>query len=199
MSDPAKPSKPIPELQGSEEARMRHALGLHDDGAYRRPAQRREHEARGRRFVKDGEVPVVVLNGPREAPPPAAAAPANRMAEVEEALKAERLAHERAQAGVERLETKLAHAEMAHAEALAAERQAREAAEVALSEAAIARQALENRVAELEAIFADAGTRRRKPASAGARSKRLADQPPAEPEPVKWWLPSYRARRQRNK
>lgn len=215
MSDPAKPSKPVADVPVSEETRMRHALGLRDDGAYRRPAQRREHDARGRRFVKDGEVPVVVLNGSREAPAPAPT-PANRVAEAEEALRAERLAHERAeqslreaQAGVERLETKLVHAEMAHGEALATERQAREAAETALSAAVAARQALEARAAELEARLVEVEARPapgRKRASAADASGRAVAKPKGEPagevteqEPVKWWLPSYRVKRAKRK
>lgn len=222
MSESAKPPKPNLELQsseeaslrqGSEEARMRHALGLHEDGTAYRPAppQRREHDGRGRRFVRDGEVPVVLLNGHTREPAAAPALPPGRMAEMEAALKAERLARERAehalreaQAGVERLETKLVHAEMAHAEAVGAERRAREAAEQALSEAEEARQAMATRVAGLERLLAEATarparSRRTNPSPEAAHAKPLprhaASKPAdAEQEPVKWWLPSYRTK-----
>ncbi len=218
MSDPAKSSKQAADSQVNEETRMRHALGLADDDAHRRPMHRREHETRGRRFVKDGEVPVVVLNGAREAAAPAPAA-LNRVAELEQALRAERAAHERAeqalreaQAGVERLETKLVHAEMAHAEGLAAERRAREAAELALGEATAARQALEARIAELQARLADADVRSargakpsggaaasRQPGSRAQPRRRPEHAADGEPEPVKWWLPSYRAKQRKKK
>ncbi len=202
MSDPAKPSKPDTDAPSSEEARMRHALGLREDGTYNRPPQRRDHEGRGRRFVKEGEVPVVMLNGARDAAA-SAPLPSNRVVAAEGALRTERVAHERAehalreaQAGIERLETKLAHAEMAHAEALAAERRAREAAEQTLAEALAEREALETRLAGLEQRLhaAEAEPRRgRTPGTSPTRrvARQTAEQ---EPEPVKWWLPSYRAK-----
>jgi hypothetical protein len=192
---------------------MRQALGLGGQVAVNRPPvpQRREHEGRGRRFVRDGEVPVVMLNGNTREPSAALSPPPGRMAEADAALKAERLAHERAehalreaQASVERLETKLVHAEMAHGEALAAERRAREAAEEALGDVAATRQMLEARVAELERLLAEAAAkpargRPTKPpadaAPANAKSRRNASNPAdAGQEPVKWWLPTYRAK-----
>ncbi len=199
---------------------MRRALGLRDDarpggegftanrsGEQRqgeRPVQRREPDRRTRRFVKDGEVPVVVLSGSREHGPDAPA-PVNRLAAAESALDAERAARERAErslhealAAVQHLQTQIAHANLAHREALAAEQRAREAAEQArataeqaCAEATTAREAL---ATELEAIKAAPP-----PEPAPARRARRA-QPKAEAEaadeaqPVKWWLPSYKAK-----
>jgi DNA repair exonuclease SbcCD ATPase subunit len=213
MSDPAKPAKPTSDLPLSEEARMRHALGLREEGAVPRSPvpQRRDHEGRGRRFVKDGEVPVVVLNGSARESPAGAAPPTSRIVALEAALKAERQAHERAehalreaQAGIGRLETKLAHAEMAHAEALAAERRARETAEETLGDSQAARAALEAKLAELESRLAQAQARpararRAEAASAAAHApgeprRQAPKAAEKEPEPVKWWLPSYRAK-----
>lgn len=181
---------------------MRQALGLRDDAGVARAPQRREPEARGRRFVKDGEVPVVMLSGSRDAaasgPPPV-----NRAAAAEAALRAERAAHEHAEqslrealAHVQRLQTQLAHAEMAHREALAAERHGREQAERALAEATAGREALETRQAETAAAStaaqpSDATTRRAKAAKPRRQS---ADPAKREPQPVKWWLPSYKAK-----
>ena len=202
MSDPLNSTKPIPGPLSNEEARMRQALGLRGDGSAVRPVQRREPDGRGRRFVKDGEVPVVVLSGPKD---PAAAAPAagNRLAAVEAELRSERAAREKAeqslreaQASVERLETKLAHAELAHAEALGAERQAREQAERALGEA---REAIAAREAEL-ASARERGRARTAASSekprgkTAAKPRKSAETAKREPQPVKWWLPSFRAK-----
>ena len=115
-----------------------------------------------RRFVRDGEVPVVigrVAKGGGSASAAAAAAPTNRLAISEAALDNERLARQRAeralgeaQAAVRDLQTKLGHLVLARdeavetasqlreenqrlAEALAAEQQARADAEHALERA----------------------------------------------------------------
>jgi DNA repair exonuclease SbcCD ATPase subunit len=195
---------------------MRQALGLGEGAASQRAPQRREPDARGRRFVKDGEVPVVMLSGSREAVGPGPA-PINRVAAAEAALRAERAAHEHAEhslrdalAHVQRLETQLAHAEMAHREALAAERQGREQAEHALAEATAARQTLEQRIEGLEQRIAEteaaaapvqapaadvASTAKRGRGKAAAKPRReSAGTPKREPQPVKWWLPSYKAK-----
>ena len=182
---------------------MRQALGLGEGAIAQRAPQRREPEARGRRFVKDGEVPVVVLSGSRDAAS-AGPAPTNRVVAAEAALRAEHAAREHAEqslrealAHVQRLQTQLAHAEMAHREALAAEQHRRELAEQALAEATTAREALATRLAETavapaRAQPADAATGRTK-AMAKLRRK-SADAPKREPQPVKWWLPSYKAK-----
>ena len=205
MADPSNPSKPFPGAPITDEARMRQALGLSDDGAVPRLPQRREPEVRGRRFVRDGEVPVVVLNAAKDASAVGPATPHSRVAAAEAALRAERLAHQQteqalkdAQAAVGRLETKLAHAELAHSEALAAERASRESAERARDEAAAARVALEARIAELTPV--ERPRRGRKPGAVPAKRpaakprRKAADAKQREPQPVKWWLPSYRAK-----
>ncbi len=190
---------------------MRRALGLRDDprpgdpsvahraGEQRpveRTMQRREPDRRARRFVKDGEVPVVVLSGSREHGPDAAV-PVNRLAAAESALDAERAARERAErslqealAAVQQLRPQIAPARLAHGEALATERLAREAAEQARAEAEAAREALATELDTLKAA---------PPLPAPALSTRRPRQPKPEREvreqqPVKWWLPSYKAK-----
>jgi len=213
----------------NEEARMRQALGLRNgpSGGGGGVPQRREGEQRGRRFVKDGEVPVVVVNsGSRDAGADGAA-PVNRIAAAETAARADRAAREHAeralseaQAALQHLRTHVAHSEMAHREALAAANDARDQAQLALREAIEARTAAEARVAELEAaprlrrprpeiVVAAA-----RPASEHQDELLLSDEPvpprrrgrkpairvaeaPEEQEPVQWWLPSFRAGRKR--
>jgi hypothetical protein len=202
----------------NEEARMRQALGLRNGPSSGGPVQqRREGEQRGRRFVKDGEVPVVVVNsGSRESGD--SAGPVNRAAAAEATLRAERGAREHAeraladaQTTVQHLRTQIAHSDMAHREALSAERAARETAEQALREAIEARAAAEARIAELSA---EPRIRRPRPdivvaaerpdaegmaprARAGRPRKVVAATSDDEPEPVQWWLPSFRAGRKR--
>ncbi len=184
------------------EARMRRALGLGDEPTTperpSRPAT--QPERRPRRFVRDGEVPVVkVKRSADESEPHVAAERRARAAEA--ALEAERSAREAAERrlketreALQSLQTKQAHAELTHGETLAAERQAREAAERALEEAVAARDAAQG---ELEAL---------RERHTGAKPKPRRGRPPAsprpatpddEPEPVKWWLPSYRSRKHR--
>jgi hypothetical protein len=188
---------------------MRQALGLRNGSPGHLQPQRREQDQRGRRFVKDGEVPVVLVNSSREhggdAPPPV-----NRIAQAENALRAERGAREHAeralieaQTAIQHLRTKLAHAEMAHSEALAAERAAREAAETSLREAIAAREAAEARANELAAappraararFSAEAASGEFVVRSRAPRKPREPAAPEQEPEPVQWWLPSFRAK-----
>ena len=191
---------------------MRQALGLRGDQSNERPLQRREQDRRTRRFVKDGEVPVVVLSPSREHGPDGPA-PVNRIAAAEAALRSERAARERAertlretQATLQHVQTKLAHADLAHSEALAAERRGREQAETALAEAIVAREALEAHLAEIAA--ATPPSEPELPAEAATPSQpALVKSPPVkrprraaaspterEPQPVKWWLPSYKSK-----
>ena len=211
-----------PNNLANEEARMRQALGLRNGPSSGGPVQqRREGEQRGRRFVKDGEVPVVVVNsGSRDIGD--GAGPVNRAAAAEATIRAERGAREHAERSlaeanlmVQHLRTQIAHSDMAHREALAAERAAREAAEQALREALEARAAAEARIAELSAVER---IRRPRPeivvaaelpdaegmaprARVGRPRKVIAATTAAtsedEPEPVQWWLPSFRAGRKR--
>lgn len=203
MSDPADSPKPLPLALSSEEARMRQALGLHADKPVLRPAPRREPDGRSRRFVKDGEVPVVVLGAPKDAAAaPASSAASNRLASLEGELRSERAKREKleqslreAHATIERLETKLAHSELAHGEALAGERLAREQAERALAEAREALQAREAATSAPERAGMRAHESAEKPRErAVAKKRQQTAAAKREPQPVKWWLPSFRAK-----
>ena len=174
------------------ENRMRRALGL--QGQTRQPPQQRADQVRPRhRFVQDGGVPVVVLNSRSDNDPTALFKA--RVSELEAALEAERTAHSatrrvlhEAQAGVQAQQTRLAHSELAHSEALAAERSARQAAE----------EALQARLAESEQPASLTVAAPPLPAVAKAKpAARKASRAPRvsnakEPQPVKWWLPSFR-------
>ena len=176
------------------ENRMRRALGL--QGSSRQPPQQRADQVRPRhRFVQDGGVPVVVLNSRSDNDPTAVFRA--RVAELEAALETERSAHgatrrslQEAQAAVQAQQTRLAHAELAHSEALAAERSARHAAEESLQ----ARLAVsEQPAASLAASPSLAASGKLKPAA--RKAPRTPRVPKAkEPQPVKWWLPSFRER-----
>jgi hypothetical protein len=199
------PFGPAPNAAPDEEDRMRQALGLRSDQSNERPTPRREPLRGPHRFAKDGEVPVVVLNPSREHDPDGPA-PVNRIAAAEAALRAELPARGQAerslretQATLQQVQTKLAHADLAHAEALAAERRGRERAEVALAEAIVAREALERRLAETAAAQppeAEGPTEPAKPSQPALVKPRrkAANQSEREPQPVKWWLPSYKAK-----
>lgn len=185
-----------------DEDRVRRALGLKSNGATH---QQRPEQARQRhRFVADGAVPVVMLNrtdvetaGMRE-----------RVTQVEAMLENERAAHTATkrtlhdlQAAHHALQTRLQHSEMAHADALKAERDARRAAEEALLEAR--RELLETprrtrRVIEDAAELLDASD----PAAAATSAvpARRGRKPRAnaivkEAKPVRWWTPSFRAKK----
>jgi hypothetical protein len=176
MSDRNKPS-PIPASDTQAvENQMRRALGLQGSG---RPApQQRPDQARARhKFVQDGGVPVVVLNRSEDATAPFKA----RILELEASLEAERAAHaatrrtlHEAQLAAQALQTRLTHAELAHSDFLAAERQAREAAEAAQQQAV-------QRLAATQAKQV-----RHKPTPTPAVER--------EAQPVKWWLPNYKAK-----
>jgi hypothetical protein len=172
------------------EHRMRRALGLELTASSRTPRQSRARNQGRTRFIDDGEVPVVMLTGRHR--PEAPDAVREQMAVLQSALDSERmqrLAAERAlaeaQATVQNLQTKLAHAEMASAEALATERRVRLLAEATLQGQVTASAAQrQNRAADP----AQSAAGRRIP---GRRAKPSTA---AEPEPVKWWLPSYQAK-----
>lgn len=177
----------------STESRMRRALGL--QGPSRQPLQQRADQARPRhRFVQDGGVPVVVLNARGDNDPTAPFKA--RVAELDAALEAERVAHgatrrtlHETSNNVQALQTRLAHAELAHGDALAVEKQARKEAEDSLQAhmtAQVAQPATPSLIAS--------------PATPVAKVKPAARKPPrvpraakvAEPQPVKWWLPNFR-------
>ena len=182
---------------------MRQALGLRSDRSNEQPTPRREPLRGPHRFVRDGEVPVEVLSPSREQGP-GGPAPVNRIAAAEAALRSERVVRERAerslretQATLQQIQTKLAHADLAHGEALAAERRGREQAEAALAEAIGAREALELRLAEMTVAQPEEGptepAQPSQPALVKPRRK-AANAAGREPQPVKWWLPSYKAK-----
>ena len=176
------------------ENRMRRALGL--QGASRQPPQQRADQVRPRhRFVQDGGVPVVVLNSRGDNDPTAVFKA--RIAELEAALEAERVAHgatrrslHEAQAAVQAQQTRLAHAELAHSEALAAERNARQAAEESLqARLVVPEQAASPLVAAPPLPVAA------KPKVAARKVPRVPRASKGkEPQPVKWWLPSFRGK-----
>lgn len=181
---------------------MRRALGLRDDAPTEHPSrQTSPGERRPRRFVRDGEVPVVMLKGHGH-DGDAQGSLQERLKAAEAALQAERAAREASDRRVHELRTQLqsmqtkqAHAGITHAEALAAERQAREAAERALQEAVAGRIDAERALAvpaaaPVVAAEAKPARRRGRPPGAARQVK-----PEREPEPVKWWLPNYRKKR----
>jgi hypothetical protein len=172
-----------------DEDRVRRALGLKTNGATH---QQRPEQARQRhRFVSDGAVPVVMLNradgeggGLKE-----------RLTSLEAALESERAAHaatrralQEANASNQALQTRLGHAGLAHTEALEAERAARRAAEEVL--------------AAVRAELAEAPQKRVEPEAepVAAKPERAVGRPRVakvakEQKPVRWWTPSYRAKR----
>ena len=173
------------------ENRMRRALGL--QGPSRQPPQQRADQVRPRhRFVQDGGVPVVVLNSRSDNDPTAAFKA--RVAELEAALETERTAHgatrrllHEAQAAVQAQQTRLAHAELAHSEALAAERSARQAAEESLQARLAASEPL-----AVPPVPAPAAAAAAKPKPTVRKAPRTPRVSKKEPQPVKWWLPSFR-------
>lgn len=177
----------------STENRMRRALGL--QGPSRQAPQQRADQARPRhRFVQDGGVPVVVLNSRSDNDPTAPFKA--RVSELDASLETERVAHgatrralHEAQASVQALQTRLAHAEFAHGEALAVERRARKEAEDSLQ----AHLALEPVLVAAFAATSPPLATSAKPKSGTRkvpRTPRVSRTP--EPQPVKWWLPGFR-------
>jgi hypothetical protein len=166
-----------------------------------------------RRFVTDGEVPVVVVQGRRDygnrSPLPAAASPVNRLDAALAALTAERESRERiehclaeAQASIRELQTKFGHATLERDELRAAVRQAEtarqscesalQASQAALKAAHAERDALELRL--MDAANVCPPTQRANPSvNKPARSSRFSQKIAAaveleEPEPVQWWI-----------
>jgi len=162
----------------STENRMRRALGL--QGPSRQAPQQRADQARPRhRFVQDGGVPVVVLNSRSDNDPTAPFKA--RVSELDAFLETERVAHgatrralHEAQASVQALQTRLAHAEFAHGEALA---------HLALEPVPVAAFSATSPPLATSAKL-KSGTRK------VPRTPRVSRTP--EPQPVKWWLPGFR-------
>jgi hypothetical protein len=189
----------------SDEDRMRHALGLAEASSATHFSSAPSRPHRPRRFVRDGEIPVVLLNAGRDRSAETSTI-AKQLADAEAVIRNEQAARATAEraladalATIQRLRTQLVHAEMVHAETLAAERKHREDLDQALLEAANTRANLEKQLAQ------HAATRRRNVealpmAAAGSlpapeQHEQKGKRPAAlrKPEPVKWWLPSYKA------
>ena len=185
-----------------EEMRMRAALGLR--GPHRSSSHQLGQSPQRRRFARDGEVPVTVINPARPNAIPAKS-PRMRMMALEEALATEQSAHARtrralddALATIKALETKGAHAELAYADAIRKERSARERAETTVQELQAQLQETEARVRQLEPATASQPSQMKRGAAASGQIRRFKTQSgTAEAEPVKWWLPSYRASKHR--
>lgn len=120
------------------ETRMRRALGLTTNSP---PLQQQhsEHVRHQQRFVRDGEIPTVVLSSDGKSD--ASSQTGSRLADLESALDSERAARasatrslEEARTTIQSLQTRLAHAELAFDEMIAVERRTRAEAERALQE-----------------------------------------------------------------
>ena len=214
LQDGYRPAGEGRELHDAE-VRARRALGLSaTDAPQRRGADtssRQTSMERGgmdrqrRRFVHDGEVPVVVLSGSNNSPTASSGNPTNRLAVAEAALESERAARRQAeralgeaQATVHDLQTKIGHAHLARDEAtdtvqrlkgeiagleelLASERHARGEAEQALHLANRARNSVYRGVPTTEARDGAQPLRMRTPSAGRPRKGEK------EPKPVKWW------------
>ena len=116
----------------------------------------------------------------------------DRLAATDAALEAERAAHagtrralSEALAAHQALQTRFGHTELSHGEALKAERDARRTAEEAL--AAIRAEAESREPSPAPSARAVRMPRATKPARSAA--------PAREEKPVRWWTPSYRAKK----
>ena len=170
-----------------EERRMREALGLARGGS----AVGRPRQDTSRKPACTAELVVAaagskrstdMLNGLRQ-----------RLSAAESALQTERgeraavqRALAEAQATIHQLQTKLAHAEIGAAEALEAERRALADVRGELEVMAASQQ----KPADTQPI----AKKRGRPASVRVAEATLKT---AEPKPVKWWLPDYRAKTKR--
>jgi hypothetical protein len=207
-----------PDLR-QEEAQMRRTLGLE----HRPAASSSQHSSRlndrhqqPRRFVRDGEVPVVLVGRRDQSADGAAssgAAPVNRLAVAESALDAERVARQRceralteAQATIRELQTKIGHADLARDEAidaashlraenerlkaeLAVERPARAEAEQALRKALDGRDSsVRRRPVRTAVLIAESGEpiARKRGRPLGSKNG-VRRAPVKEPKPVRWW------------
>jgi hypothetical protein len=184
------------------EMRVRRALGL--DAGTPRATQHHTDTARPRRrFVQDGEVPVVVVHSERKSD--GFAPLGSRVAELETALEAERTTRaavtrslEEARLTVQSLQTRLTHAELAFAEAIAAEQQARAEAERALQQIARSPAVVPVKADPVDTPptgkpMATAPEARK--AKAGRKAKPATKAKQARSKLVKWWAPEFRARK----
>ena len=181
-------NRPARTEKSAEEQQIRAALGLSPTADMsRRPAAGQD----GTRQNHEGHNPSKVVS-PRFSTE-AANHLRQRLSNAETALRAEkteRIAAERAlaeaQTTIRQLQTKLAHAEIAAAEALAAEREALRVAQAKLEIMACQAPHTPTEQPSLP---------RKRGRPPGVNSKKATAA--TEPEPVKWWLPSYRANKKR--
>jgi hypothetical protein len=163
------------------EARMRRALRVGEPAGGGAPQEQGNRARPARHYAQDGDVPVVRLPGRKDH------AGAAALAKAEEALQDERAAREKvetalrqAQAMIQTLQTKMAHAEIAHAEELAAQR--------LLTEAALAAKKDEAPAYVPEPAPAP------EPVQAVRREKVKPAPEGSEPEPVEWWVAGWKDR-----
>jgi hypothetical protein len=208
----------LPDMR-QEEAQMRRTLGLEHRAASSSPqysSRLADRHQQARRFVRDGEVPVVLVGRRDQAGDGSASSgslPVNRLAIAENALDAEHAARQRseralaeAQATVHELQTKIGHADLARYEAvetadhlraenerlkteLTAERQARAEAEQAFQKALDGREyGVRHRVARAaETLGEPAQTPPRKLGRPPGSKNGVRKVPVKEPKPVRWW------------
>lgn len=167
----------------AEESKMRAALGLTPGNTQpNRSAEQNRHKS-----GQGSEIPVIVSTRRSAEVSDTLRA---RLVAVTEELKAERSGHVAtqqaladAQRTIQQVQTKLAHSEMAATEALDAERNARLAAEARLL--AIVPVTPPEPTAEKSA----------KPKKRGRppQQRLVVEEAEPDPEPVQWWLPSYKA------
>jgi hypothetical protein len=162
--DPASPDH-------EAEARMRRSLGIGS-----KPTSGGRGPQPRSRFVRDGDVPVVVLHPKSESETRHAAA----LAELTGQLAREREAHTRteqalrdARSTIQTLQTRLAHAEIALAERVPAAGPPPSEPQPAPADAEIPIRAVKK------------------------RAKRPAVPRSSEPKPIKWWTAAFKAKQKR--
>ncbi len=104
------------------------------------------------------------------------------------------MALKQAQATIQLLQTKIAHAELAHAEELAGERQKLEAA---LAVQAVHKEEIAAPVPEAKTAEAPVRPARRSKAKAAPVQEQPEFELEAEPEPVEWWVAGWQKRLRR--
>lgn len=222
MAETPKPAPtPITDDENAE-SRMRLALGLRGaaSSAGHAPQQRADQARARHKFVQDGGVPVVMLN--RSHDQDAQGQLKTRIGDLERQLEHERTAHTatrrlvaEAQSALQQEKTRAAHAELAHADALAAGTRALEVALIRTEPAPTPVLTPASTLAPTSEP-APASTLAFTPASTSGlavapdmpdRPKR--GRPPRKPaidrspierispaaKPVRWWTPSYRAKK----
>ncbi|WP_158743092.1 hypothetical protein [Acidisphaera sp. L21] len=189
---------------------MRETLGLTGRGRPQIRSQPTSPTANKQRhrFVQDGEVPVIHLS-PGNRDSDSSTTLRARITTLESALETEQAARARADqsvnaslAQIHALETKLAHIEIAAQETLATERTAREQAETALQTALHAREHVsEQLVLQPTAYVPDLleapqpkERPKRTPRVAKPKTPRVSTARVKEPQPVKWWLNTTKAK-----